>query len=524
MFLAGKLPFQSGGVTIIAESKKQKSSAISPRVTSGIPNMDTILEGGFVKGGVYLLLGPPGAGKTIFANQICFHQASSQKGNIVYVTLLAESHGRMMENLSSLKYFRDEKVAKSVHYMGGYHVLEKEGLKGFLRLIAGIVKEKNASILMIDGMSTIGELEQNAISFRKFAHELNSYLSASGCTAFLLSSMEGHLSKPEHTMVDGILSFHYENVESRIERYIEVRKFRGSSHFHGKHFYRIDESGIEVFPRLESIKNTYRPSTQGQKRTTTGIKTLDEMMNGGVCYNSLTTVVGSAGTGKTSLSLQFLAAGAKQGDKGIYFGFYETPEELLEKSDALGINLRSCVKKKQVEIIWQPPLELHLDELAVHLLRAIERTGSKRVVIDGMDGLKYSVSDPDRLKKFMPALMLMLKRVGVTTLLIEEVSTFGQYEGRQVSELSSVNENVILLHHEDINDDIASAITILKMRNSAFDKGTRKFVLSDKGMTIEGKLKSPEAMQINKDPIIEKGTSVKKSGDKKKKSFFKGRK
>jgi circadian clock protein KaiC len=484
--------------------------------------MDAILNGGFVKGGVYLLLGPPGVGKTILANQICFHHAKNQKSNIVYVTLLAESHGRMMENLSSLKYFQEEKVSDSIHYMGGYHILEKEGLKGFLRMIAGIVKEKGASILMIDGMSTIGELEQSAITFRKFAHELNSYLSASGCTAFLLSSMEGHLSKPEHTMVDGIISFHYENVNSRVVRQLEVRKFRGSDHFYGKHFYRIDSNGIEIFPRLESMPVDQNFHAYPQKRTTTGVKSLDAMMGGGICFNSLTTLLGSAGTGKTSLSLQFLAAGAKAGEKGLFFGFYENPEELVCKADVLSINLRSAVKKKMIEFNWQPPLELNLDELAGRLLKAIEQTGAKRLVIDGMDGFKNSVSDKFRMNQFMPALIMKLKSMQVTTFLIEEISTFGNYEGRQVAELSAINENVILLHHEDIDDDIMSAVTILKMRNSNFDKSTRKLILSDKGISVEGKVLAPEILPTNKVPVIEKGTSVKRLGEKKK-SFFKGR-
>jgi circadian clock protein KaiC len=476
--------------------------------------MDLILNGGFVKGGVYLLLGPPGTGKTIFANQMCFHHAKMKTGNIVYVTLLAESHGRMMENLRPLDYFQDKDVSESIHYMGGYHVLEKEGLKGFLRLIAGIVKEKNASILMIDGMSTIGELEQSAITFRKFAHELNSYLSSSGCTAFLLSSMEGHLSKPEHTMVDGIISFHYENDDTRVTRKIEVRKFRGSSHFYGKHFYTINDSGITIYPKIESIHQSHESITRGKKRLTFKIDGLDEMMRGGLFSNTITSLIGAAGTGKTTLGLQFLAAGAEDGQNGVFFGLYEKPEELMDKAEGLSLSFHKWVKKKNIEIVWHPQLELELDQLSSSLIETVKKTGAKRVVIDGIDGLRLSSASPKRLFRYMTALTLELKKLGSTILIIEEVSTFGSYEGRQIAELSAINEVVIYLHQDTKEDKIFNGLSILKMRNSAFDKRTKELIIDEEGIFVEDIIASPKL-------IVEKTSGPFKSEKKVKKKVIK---
>lgn len=470
------------------------SGAQSPRIPSGVPGFDELVNGGFVSGGVYLLLGQPGTGKTIFANQLCFHHATIHDRNIVYVTLLAESHGRLMDNLRSLKYFNDEKVSKSIHYMGGYHALEKDGLKGFLRLIAGIVKEKNASILMIDGLSTIGELEHSAITFRKFAHELNSYLSASGCTAFLLSSMESHLSKPEHTMVDGIISFHYENRGARATRQMEVRKFRGSGHRYGKHTYHINDSGIEVYPRLESAPCPSSLPRRHYSRISWGIRELDKMMNGGPYQGSMISLLGSAGTGKTSLALQFLASGAKKKEKGIYFGFYESPEELQLKADSLAIDIDSGIKKKLITVEWRAPLELALDELAHSILKAVKESGAKRVVVDGLDAFKYATSDNERLYRFIPALMLELKKMDATILMIEEMATFGNADNRQIAELSAVNETVLYLHHESEADEIVRAITVLKMRNSAFERTTREFILSEDGLSIGKKLSGPSCL------------------------------
>jgi circadian clock protein KaiC len=69
------------------------------RIRSSVPGLDTILGGGFLRSGVYIVQGRPGCGKTILANQICYGHVA-QGGSAVYVTLLAESHARMLQHLS----------------------------------------------------------------------------------------------------------------------------------------------------------------------------------------------------------------------------------------------------------------------------------------------------------------------------------------------------------------------------------------------------------------------------------------
>ena len=74
------------------------------RLLSGIAGLDTILGGGFMLGGLYIVQGAPGAGKTIFANQICFHHVAGG-GKAMFVTLLAENHARMIGNLRPMSFF-----------------------------------------------------------------------------------------------------------------------------------------------------------------------------------------------------------------------------------------------------------------------------------------------------------------------------------------------------------------------------------------------------------------------------------
>ena len=104
------------------------------RMPSGIAGLDSILHGGFFKGGTYLILGPPGAGKTMLGNQICFNHVASG-GRALYVTLLAETHSRMLAHIQSLTFFTPQPIGDTLYYISGYSALEQEGLDALLALI-----------------------------------------------------------------------------------------------------------------------------------------------------------------------------------------------------------------------------------------------------------------------------------------------------------------------------------------------------------------------------------------------------
>ena len=113
--------------------------------------LDRILEGGFLVPGVYIVQGPPGAGKTILANQTCFNHAAAG-GHAVYVTLLAESHSRMFAHLKRMAFFDESAIPDRVYYIGGYSALEAEGLDALVTLIRGAIQKQKATLLVVDGL------------------------------------------------------------------------------------------------------------------------------------------------------------------------------------------------------------------------------------------------------------------------------------------------------------------------------------------------------------------------------------
>jgi circadian clock protein KaiC len=174
------------------------------RLSSGVAGLDAILCGGFLRGGTYIVMGPPGAGKTILGNQICFHHVASG-GKAIYITLLAESHARMLAHLGTLKFFDPAPIAASLTYVSGYRILEEQGLGGLLDLMRKLIREHRASLLVLDGLVSAEEFAQSELVFKKFIHELNMLVGLVGCTTFLLTNGTKRKVCPEHTMVDGLI-------------------------------------------------------------------------------------------------------------------------------------------------------------------------------------------------------------------------------------------------------------------------------------------------------------------------------
>lgn len=460
------------------------------RLSSGIPGLDLVLGGGFFQRSIYIVNGRPGAGKTIFGSQICFHNVHEGE-RALFITLLAETHGHLLANLESLGFYDPAVVSDSLIFINGYSVLEKDGLTGLLGLLRATIREHKASVLVLDGLVTAEQICGSDLAFKKFIHELQTLVGVVGCTVFLLSSGKtDDVVRPEHTMVDGILDLQDELDEMRAARTLVVRKLRGTPSLRGRHYFDISNTGITVYPRLESrFALPSRPFPDHRIGDNTfGVPHFDTMLGGGISSGSTTLVLGSPGSGKTLLGLHFLAEGARVGQRGLYFGFYEHPAALIAKADQVAIPLRTLIATDLVEILWQAPVEHILDALADRLLTAIARTGATRVVIDGLIGFKLSASSPSRLTRFFAALANELRALGVTTLVTDE------QRGQQLGELdlplarvSALWENMVELRSvEAANGTSRRVVSVTKRRDGAHDAASFSFTITANGIHVDG--------------------------------------
>lgn len=477
------------------------------RLGTGVAGLDRVLQGGLFQRSVYIIEGPPGSGKTILGNQMCHHHAAAG-GQVVYLTLLAESHARMISHLRGLEFFRADLVAKQVHYISGFKVLESEGLPGLLRVIRETVTPKKARLLVIDGHVSSVSVAPSEQEYKKFIHELQTVAALAGCSVVMLVSGDGAGgARPEDNIVDGIIELTDEVSMLRPMRHLQVKKLRGSDHVRGKHTLHIDGKGISVLPRIEAQLLRLPEEARlapGTRRIDFGMPELDEMLCGGLPACSTTMLLGPTGTGKTILSLQFLAAGAAQGEVGLFFGFFERPHTLLEKSQRIGLGLQDAERQGLAHFAWEPFGEGSIDVLGDRLLRLIRQHQPKRLVIDGIQGFQQATHFPERLRAALASLVDALEAQHITTLYTVETSELIEPVLRSpMNGISAVTHNMLLLRHVEENRELRKLISVLKLRDSGFDARLREFRIGPGGIVMDGA--PPETRPSRHEPEPSRG-------------------
>ncbi|MNM22137.1 Circadian clock protein kinase hypothetical protein [compost metagenome] len=454
------------------------------RLVTGIDGLDALLKGGLVEGASYIIQGPPGAGKTILANQLaCGHVREG--GRVLVATLLSESHDRLFQYLATLEFFDPALVGDQIQFVSAFDTLEQEGLDAVVRLLRQEISRQQASLLIVDGLLNARVRAETALDTKKFVSELQGHAAFAGCTVLLLTSARLDEGSPEHTMVDGVIELGEQLVGSRALRHIQLRKTRGSGALSGRHECLIDEAGLHVYPRLESLYS--HPSRLGcasLERVSTGIGSLDEMLDGGLAAGSVTLVMGPSGIGKTSLGLAFLAGSTAEAP-GLHFGFYETPERLRLKAASLGYDFARLEHEGLLKVCWQPTTEGLLDQVGACLLARIEAAGCKRVVIDSLGAFSRLAADPARLNAFFRALTGELRARSISVLLTWEMrDIFGSEITAPAPDLSSIVDNLMLMRFVELDSQLRRMLSILKVRDSHHDPALHELLMGPQGITL----------------------------------------
>jgi circadian clock protein KaiC len=456
------------------------TDGVHHRIQSGNPQADQILGGGFPENSINIVMGQPGTGKTIFAEQLLFHNAGGDRP-CLYVTTLSEPLSKVVTYVQRFDFFSAERLGTEIQYDDLGSQLSSQGPGALIDWLAEAIKTRSPKIIVIDSFRAIHDLAISSDDTRRFISQIAGMLSAYDVTAFLLGeyTQDDVRRFPEFAVADAIVELARQPMTTRDERYLRVLKLRGSEYREGQHAFRITRAGLELYPRLVAprVPEHYEALAE---RLPTGVPGLDALMGGGVFAGSTTLVVGMTGTGKTTLGLQFALEGLRRQEQVMYVNFQENPAQLHRAIASLGVDPTEA-RQRGLTLLYASPVELQIDSIVVKIYEVI-RTGTiRRLVIDALGDIASAASDPQRMHDYLYSLIQHFAARGVTTMLtLESGDVFSATPPLTDERFSYMSDNLIYLAWETERLD-RRTIRIVKMRGSGHQHAIREFEIDAHG-------------------------------------------
>jgi circadian clock protein KaiC len=225
-------------------------------------------------------------------------------------------------------------------------------------------------------------------------------------------------------------------------------------------------------------------------KSATGIHGLDEITGGGLPTGRPTLICGSAGCGKTLLSLEFLVRGAVEfGENGVLLAFEETAEELSQNVRSLGFDLDQLIEDNKLIVDYvhldrseiDETGEYDLEGLFIRLGDAIDRVGAKRVVLDTVETLFGGLSNEAVLRSELRRLFRWLRERGITAIITGER---GENSLTRQGLEEYVSDCVILLDHRVTSQLSTRRLRIVKYRGSTHGTNEYPFLIDEFGISV----------------------------------------
>jgi circadian clock protein KaiC len=452
------------------------------RVSIGNAEADRVLHGGFPAHSINIVMGAPGTGKTILAQQMLFHNAGGERP-VVYLTTLSEPLSKVLTFLQRLDFYDESTMLDSVIYEDVGQPLIERGTEFIVERVGALIRELRPRLLVIDSFKAIHDLADSPNEMREVTYRLGATLSAYDVTTFLIGEYvdEDFSARPEFALADGVVQLERRGSDRADERYLRVLKLRGSGYMEGQHAFRVSARGIEVFPRLVTPKvpSDYAPQVE---KVETGISGLDELTGGGLWRGSTTLVQGTAGTGKTTLGLGFVMDGVRRGEPSLFLNLQEHPIQLAESIRRLGGEIDE-LRERGLHLQYVSPVELTIDSLVVEMFRIIRKHGIRRLVIDGLTEIRWSTERTERFHDYVYA-MTQHFRVGNVTALLTMEAPPGGTDHRHYTRVSALCDALIALRHPGEIGLPHRSIRVIKMRAAAHPLDSRPFEIGSSGVRV----------------------------------------
>ncbi|TFY98360.1 ATPase domain-containing protein [Ramlibacter humi] len=466
-----------------------KRPPLPSRCSTGIPGLDEILHGGLIRDRLYLLEGEPGAGKTTLALQYLLAGVAEGE-KCLYVTLSetqdelvanAVSHGWTLDGIEFFELTSDQQVAGEDGGLTMFHPAEIE-LSETTRKVLEAVERTSPKRLVFDSLSELRLLAQDSLRYRRQILALKQYFHGRGCTVLLLDDRTAHGEDLQlQSIAHGVISmYHTAPAYGAALRQLKITKFRGSAFESGFQDIDIIRSGVQVYPRLVAADH----GVEFERETVpSGVQRLDDLLGGGIERGTSTLLIGPAGSGKSTIALQYAAAAARRGGHAAMFMFEEGRNLLLSRARGLGIDVREGTGPGNIMIRQLDPGEVSPGHFISLVREAVERNGARVIVIDSLNGYLNAMPEERALMVQLHELLAFLNNCGVATFLVAaQTGMLGVTKA--TVDTSYLADAVVLLRMFEHAGAIKKAISVMKKRSGRHEESIRHIWFDGHGIHL----------------------------------------
>ena len=468
-------------------------------VKTGISGLDSILSDGIPRGNLILLEGAIGTGKTTMGVEFVYRGAVEfdEPGIIVVFEVspdrIIRDAARLGWNLPALEQARKLKIIFTTRQVFGQELQQADSL--LLEEAAAI----GAQRIFVDGVPGVTGLlgTGGSVEARDTFHVLAEGLQRENLTAVLaidpaaFGDPQRPLALPEEAISDTVIRLRTEEVTRATVRSIEIIKSRGHEFQMGRHTFKIvNGRGIEVYRRVQAPRRPSRDKAAAfdpTTRITSGVPGLDELVNGGYFLGSTTVVSGISGVGKSVMGLQYLAEGARRGQRSVMFTLDEQVPQVIRNANSIGIDLQQLIGTGIVRVQYDTPQEIEIDHHFHDVESVVEEFKPTRVLFDSLSTYGSNLGTSGRsFRDFFHALVALMKEHQTATVYNHEnpemlgmASMMGDFH------MSSLVDNILLMNWIEMGDAFRLGLTVAKMRGNPNARATHECeILNGQGMRV----------------------------------------